>query len=322
VRNAVRLVLLCLLLFATASELCASIPKTRVGEIFSLAADPRPEIALQVPELRLENWCLYDESASGRLFWSKFDPEGLAEVTPEEAKKNYEDFNRAIADHYKSQNFLMRGISKLFGIHDWGQKMAKLSYDQALKTGNDSVPAGEQALQIAGKGAEQLSKTYAIAMTAGALAGVPGAPKAPGTPEPPPTRTPQSSAAAENPGGKSAQETAAESKVESEWNGPTDYSALKNPKDVTTNTKPTPRQVRQMKEANRAQNNGELRDDVTGEEMVDSAKSQSGVTPPANEAQVDHVTPQSKGGTRAFDNLKLRTRQNNRAKSDSMPDGT
>jgi len=77
VRNAVRLVLLCLLLFATASELCASIPKTRVGEIFSLAADPRPEIALQVPELRLENWCLYDESASGRLFWTKFDPEGL-----------------------------------------------------------------------------------------------------------------------------------------------------------------------------------------------------------------------------------------------------
>jgi hypothetical protein len=32
-----------------------------------------------VPELRLENWRLYDESASGRLFWSKFDPEGLWE---------------------------------------------------------------------------------------------------------------------------------------------------------------------------------------------------------------------------------------------------
>ena len=106
-----------------------------------------------------------------------------------------------------------------------------------------------------------------------------------------------------------------------EWKGPTDYSGLKNPKDVTTNTKPTPRQARQMKEANRVHNEGELRDDVTGESMVDSAKSQSGMTPPTNEAQVDHVTPRSKGGTRAFDNLQLRTRKNNRIKSDSTPNG-
>ena len=59
---------------------------------------------------------------------------------------------------------------------------------------------------------------------------------------------------------------------------------------------------------------------MTGEQMIDSAKSTKGVTPPSNEAQVDHIIPQSKGGTRAMDNLELRTRANNRAKSDKLPD--
>jgi hypothetical protein len=45
----------------------------------------------------------------------------------------------------------------------------------------------------------------------------------------------------------------------------TDYSHIKDPKNVNANTKPTPRQVREMKKANRAQNGGGLRDDVSGE---------------------------------------------------------
>ena len=101
-----------------------------------------------------------------------------------------------------------------------------------------------------------------------------------------------------------------------DWKGPTDYSRIKDPNDVVNNTKPTPRQVRQMKEANRKHNDGVLRDDVTGEVMVDSAKSKRGVSPPQNEAQVDHIKPQSKGGTRSNTNLQLRTRKNNRDKWD------
>ena len=108
-----------------------------------------------------------------------------------------------------------------------------------------------------------------------------------------------------------------------EWKGPTDYSHLKNPKDVVRNMKQTPRQVRQMKEANRKHNDGQLRDDVTGETGVDSMQSKKGVTPPPNEIQVDHIYPQSKpGSTRAFENLQLRTRHNNRLKSDIVPPGT
>jgi hypothetical protein len=82
VRRVFRHLLFCFLFLAAGlPELCASIPKTRVGNFFAPSFDSPPETSLQVPELRLENWVLYDESASGRLFWSKFDPEGLAEET-------------------------------------------------------------------------------------------------------------------------------------------------------------------------------------------------------------------------------------------------
>jgi hypothetical protein len=104
------------------------------------------------------------------------------------------------------------------------------------------------------------------------------------------------------------------------WKGPTDYSHIKNPKDVIKTTKPTPRQVSEMKAANKAHNEGVLRDDVTGEVMVDSGKSRSGVKPPTNEAQVDHKQPASRGGTRELTNLELRTRKNNRDKWDKLPE--
>jgi hypothetical protein len=99
------------------------------------------------------------------------------------------------------------------------------------------------------------------------------------------------------------------------WKGKTDYSHIPNPKNLNASTRPTPRQVREMKAANRAHNGGVLRSDATGKVMQDSAKSKSGVTPPSNEAQVDHMTAVSKGGTRAQSNLQLLTRKENRTKS-------
>ncbi|WP_425251656.1 hemagglutinin repeat-containing protein [Janthinobacterium sp. NFX145] len=105
----------------------------------------------------------------------------------------------------------------------------------------------------------------------------------------------------------------------SEWKGPTDYSHIPNPKNIEASTKPTPRQVREMKKANRENNDGLLRDDVTGEILVDSKKSQSGVIPPSNEAQIDHRKPVNAGGTREQYNLLLRSRKGNRDKSDKWP---
>jgi RHS repeat-associated protein len=104
------------------------------------------------------------------------------------------------------------------------------------------------------------------------------------------------------------------------WGGPTDYSSIKEPANVLASTKPTTRQVREMKALNRNNNSGTLRDDVTGELMVDSMKSMKNVTPPRNEAQVDHIKPTSKAGTREQHNLNLRTRENNREKSNLWSD--
>jgi hypothetical protein len=105
------------------------------------------------------------------------------------------------------------------------------------------------------------------------------------------------------------------------WNGPASYIHLKDPKDVTLNIEVTPRQKRQMSEVNSAMNNGDLRDDETGELLVASEQSKANVTPAENEAQIDHVYPSSKGGTRAFSNLQIRSRKNNRMKSNSLPNG-
>ena len=105
------------------------------------------------------------------------------------------------------------------------------------------------------------------------------------------------------------------------WKGPVDYSALKNPRGAGPGKAVTTSQKQKMYDLNRQQNGGVLRDDATGEELVQPQKSASGVTPPANEAQIDHIQPVSKGGTNAYDNLQVRSRAANRAKSDTW-DGT
>ncbi|RYZ02077.1 MAG: hypothetical protein EOO73_33205 [Myxococcales bacterium] len=108
---------------------------------------------------------------------------------------------------------------------------------------------------------------------------------------------------------------ATEGAAPGEWKGPTDYSHIPDPKSVGKTTRPTSRQVKAMKEANRAHNDGVLRSDESGTPMVDSPKSQKGVTPPRNGAQVDHIVPVDKGGTRTQANLRLTTGPENRAKS-------
>jgi RHS repeat-associated protein len=97
------------------------------------------------------------------------------------------------------------------------------------------------------------------------------------------------------------------------WKGPTDYSSIPSPKNLS-NTKPTPRQVGEMKRLNREHNDGELRSDLDGAVLVDSQKSMKGVTPPSTEAQIDHILSVDKGGTRASTNLQILSRQQNRAK--------
>jgi hypothetical protein len=75
-------------------------------------------------------------------------------------------------------------------------------------------------------------------------------------------------------------------------------------------------QKQQILAENRAKNGGELRDDRTGEVLVPSEQSQRGLTPPSNEAQIDHVYPRSRGGPNAYSNAEVRSRANNNKKRD------
>lgn len=83
------------------------------------------------------------------------------------------------------------------------------------------------------------------------------------------------------------------------------------------NTKPTPRQVRDMKALNNQHNGGVLRSDLDGTHLVDSKKSMKGVTPPSNEAQIDHIRAVANGGTRTNSNLQIISRKQNRDKWDN-----
>jgi 5-methylcytosine-specific restriction endonuclease McrA len=68
----------------------------------------------------------------------------------------------------------------------------------------------------------------------------------------------------------------------------------------------------------RPQPAGKLRGGEEGERdevLVQPAKSQKGVTPPANEWQIDHVTAKDNGGTNSFGNAQVLSRAENRAKS-------
>lgn len=71
---------------------------------------------------------------------------------------------------------------------------------------------------------------------------------------------------------------------------------------------------------NEIRNGGVLRDDVTGEALVRSRQSKKGVTPPANEAQIDHFYPRSEGGPNVGSNAHVRSRKGNCEKGNTIPE--
>lgn len=74
-----------------------------------------------------------------------------------------------------------------------------------------------------------------------------------------------------------------------------------------------------VKKENAEKNDGKNRCKSCGAETVPAKQHQQGVTPPKNEAQVDHVIPRAKGGDGGPDNGQVLCRDCNIKKSDKAP---
>jgi hypothetical protein len=74
-----------------------------------------------------------------------------------------------------------------------------------------------------------------------------------------------------------------------------------------------------VKEKNAEKNEGKNRCENCGTETVPAKKHEKNVTPPSNEAHVDHVIPKAKGGPGEPDNGQVLCRECNLEKGDKMP---
>lgn len=96
------------------------------------------------------------------------------------------------------------------------------------------------------------------------------------------------------------------------------YGKFEDPPSAGPGKPFTKAQKEKIYKDNKARNGGILRDDRTGEELIPSVKSESGVTPHPNEAQIDHVYPRSEGGPNTYSNAEVRSRANNMEKSNEI----
>ncbi len=94
------------------------------------------------------------------------------------------------------------------------------------------------------------------------------------------------------------------------------YSHIPDPPGAGIGKNPTPAQRAAMKQANRNANGGILVSDGDGLPLTAGKKGARGVTPDPREATIDHIDPKSKTGTNQTNNLRIISREENRAKGD------
>ena len=87
--------------------------------------------------------------------------------------------------------------------------------------------------------------------------------------------------------------------------------------DPRAGKKFTPKGKREVKEANAAENDGEMKCEGCGKTVIDPKQHQKGVSPPDNEAHIDHIDPRSKGGAGSPSNGQVLCRTCNLGKSDN-----
>jgi RHS repeat-associated protein len=99
------------------------------------------------------------------------------------------------------------------------------------------------------------------------------------------------------------------------------YADMKDSGSVKAGGKFTPTQKANIYKSNMDRNGGMLRSDMDGQELVIPSKSMPGVTPPKNEAQIDHIAPRNPAnsstapGTNSYGNAQVLSREQNKTKS-------
>ncbi|MER9343451.1 hypothetical protein NKI41_22125 [Mesorhizobium sp. M0601] len=86
---------------------------------------------------------------------------------------------------------------------------------------------------------------------------------------------------------------------------------MEDPPNVASGKDPTKKQRIAIFEENKRVNDGILRSDESGIEIIPAKKSKRGVTPPKNEAHIDHIDPVNpadktkSSGSNSYKNLRL-----------------
>jgi len=95
------------------------------------------------------------------------------------------------------------------------------------------------------------------------------------------------------------------------------YSPFQDPPGVGPGKDFTPSQKAKILDANARGNDGILRSDQSGKILSKAQQSRKGVAPPGNEAQIDHITPKSTGGSNSYKNAQVLSRDENIKKATS-----
>jgi 5-methylcytosine-specific restriction endonuclease McrA len=92
---------------------------------------------------------------------------------------------------------------------------------------------------------------------------------------------------------------------------PSRYGHLSDHPSVDAGKDYTRAQKRKIFEENMRRGGGSLKSDASGDVLVSPREHERGVTPPSNEAHVDHVQPKAHGGTNSFQNAQVLSRDEN-----------